>query len=78
MFFAAPLLFFFTGVLPIPRADADFMLHFAPSSASFLLSEVQARGRTSTWAAERFHMVKFWTYTRAVFSIFSRRRAASR
>ena len=74
VFFAAPLLFFFTGVLPIRALNADFMLHFVPFLLlSFLLSEVQARGRTSTWAAERFHMVKFWTYTRAVFSIFSRR-----
>ncbi|MFL5382704.1 MAG: glycosyltransferase [Longimicrobiaceae bacterium] len=74
VFFAAPLLFFFTGVLPVRALNADFMLHFVPFLLlSFALSEAQARGRTNTWAAERFHMVKFWTYTRAVFSIFSRR-----
>lgn len=74
VFFAAPLLFFFTGVLPIRALNADFMLHFVPFLVlSFALSEAQARGRSNTWAAERFHMVKFWTYTRAVFSILSRR-----
>jgi cellulose synthase (UDP-forming) len=74
VFFAAPLLFFFTGVLPVRALNADFMLHFIPFLVlSFLLSEAQARGRSNTWAAERFHMVKFWTYTRAVFSVFSRR-----
>ena len=74
VFFAAPLLFFFTGVLPIRALNADFMLHFVPFLVlSFLLSEAQARGRSNTWVAERFHMVKFWTYTRAVFSIFSRK-----
>ncbi|HKP77000.1 MAG TPA: glycosyltransferase, partial [Longimicrobiaceae bacterium] len=74
VFFAAPLLFFFTGVLPIRALNADFMRHFIPFLLlSFLLSEAQARGRSNTWVAERFHMVKFWTYTRAVFSIFSRR-----
>src|SRR4051812_18214178 len=74
VFFAAPLLFFFTGVLPIRALNADFMLHFVPFLfLSFLLSEAQARGRSNTWVAERFHMVKFWTYTRAVFSVFSRR-----
>jgi cellulose synthase (UDP-forming) len=74
VFFAAPLVFFFTGILPIRALNADFMLHFIPFLLlSFLLSEAQARGRSNTWVAERFHMVKFWTYTRAVFSIFSRR-----
>jgi hypothetical protein len=49
-----------------------FLQHFIPFLLlSFLLSESLGRGRTNTWVSERFHMVKFWTYTRAVFSFFS-------
>jgi cellulose synthase (UDP-forming) len=72
VFFAAPVLFFLTGVLPVKALNSDFLLHFVPFLLlSFLLSEALGRGRSNTWVSERFHMVKFWTYTRAVFSIFS-------
>jgi cellulose synthase (UDP-forming) len=74
VYFAAPLVFFATGVLPIKALNADFLEHFIPFLLlSFLLSEAIGRGRSNTWVAERFHMVKFWTYTRAVFSVFSRK-----
>jgi cellulose synthase (UDP-forming) len=74
VYYAAPLVFFFTGVLPIRAMNAQFLARFLPFlGLSFLLSEAWARGRSSTWQSERFHMVKFWTYTRAVMSIFSRK-----
>lgn len=74
VYFAAPLVFFATGVLPIKALNGDFLRHFIPFLLlSLLLSEAIARGRSSTWVSERFHMVKFWTYTRAVFSVFSRK-----
>ncbi|HEX8906115.1 MAG TPA: glycosyltransferase, partial [Longimicrobiaceae bacterium] len=74
VYFAAPVVFFATGVLPIHALNADFLRHFVPFLLlSLLLGEAIGRGRTSTWVSERFHMVKFWTYTRAVFSVFSSR-----
>lgn len=74
VYFAAPLVFFTTGVLPIKAVNGVFLQHFIPFLLlSLLLSEALARGRSSTWVSERFHMVKFWTYTRAVFSVFSRK-----
>lgn len=74
VFYAAPLVFFLTGVLPINAMNREFLARFLPFLVlSFALSEALSRGRASTWAAERFHMVKFWTYTRAVASIFSRK-----
>jgi cellulose synthase (UDP-forming) len=72
VYYAAPLVFFFTGVLPIRAVNAEFLARFLPFLfLSFLLSEAWARGRSNTWISERFHMAKFWTYTRAVFSLFS-------
>ncbi|HSU14714.1 glycosyltransferase [Longimicrobium sp.] len=74
VYFAAPLVFFLTGVLPINAMNSAFLARFIPFLLlSFLLSEAIARGRSNTWVSERFHMVKFWTYTRAVFSVFSRK-----
>ena len=74
IYYASPLIFFTTGVLPINALNAEFLARFLPFLAlSFALSEALSRGRASTLAAERFHMVKFWTYTRAVASIFSRK-----
>ncbi|HEU4884456.1 MAG TPA: glycosyltransferase [Longimicrobium sp.] len=74
IYYAAPLVFFFSGILPINALNSAFLARFIPFLfLSFLLSEAWARGRSNTWMSERFHMVKFWTYTRAVMSIFSRR-----
>jgi cellulose synthase (UDP-forming) len=74
VYYAAPLIFFFTGVLPIRALNAEFLARFLPFLfLSFLLSEAWSRGRSNTWISERFHMAKFWTYTRAVMSIFSGR-----
>ena len=72
VYYASPLIFFFSGILPIKALNAEFLARFLPFLAlSMLLSEAWSRGRSNTWISERFHMVKFWTYTRAVFSIFS-------
>jgi hypothetical protein len=54
--------------------NAEFLARFLPYLVlSIVLSESLARGRTNTWVSEQYHMVKFWTYTRAVASIFSGR-----
>ena len=74
VYYASPLIFFFSGILPINAMNSAFLARFLPFLfLSFLLSEAWARGRSNTWMSERFHMVKFWTYTRAVMSIFSRK-----
>lgn len=72
IYYASPLIFFFTGILPIRAMNAEFLARFLPFLfLSFLLSEAWSRGRSNTWISERFHMAKFWTYTRATFSFFS-------
>ncbi|HET6233149.1 MAG TPA: PilZ domain-containing protein, partial [Longimicrobiaceae bacterium] len=72
VFYAAPIVFFLTGVLPISALNAAFLARFLPFLAlSFIMSEAIGRGRSNTLVAERYHMVKFWTYTRAVMGLFS-------
>ncbi|MEX2571461.1 MAG: glycosyltransferase family 2 protein [Gemmatimonadota bacterium] len=74
IFYLAPVVFFMTGVLPIRALDTEFLLRFVPYLVlSIGAMELLARGLGFTWIAERYHMAKFWTYTRAVPTLFSRR-----
>ena len=74
IFYSAPLVYFLTGVLPIRAIDREFLVRFIPFLVlSFASSEMLARGTANTWISERYHMAKFWTYTRAVASFFFRR-----
>jgi cellulose synthase (UDP-forming) len=74
VYYLAPLVFFLTGVLPIRALDAEFLARFLPFLAlTIAMSEAVGRGRSNLLVAERYHMVKFWTYTRAVSSLFRQR-----
>lgn|GEM_PF-254126 len=74
VFYSAPIVFFLTGALPIRAIDREFLIRFVPFLLlSFVLSDMMARGTANTWASERYQMAKFWTYTRAVASIFRRK-----
>jgi cellulose synthase (UDP-forming) len=74
VYYAAPIVFFLTGTLPIKALDREFLAHFLPFLAlSLAMAEALGRGRSQTMVAERYHMVKFWTYTRAVLGIFRSR-----
>ncbi|HEX8432780.1 MAG TPA: glycosyltransferase, partial [Longimicrobium sp.] len=74
VFYSAPIVFFLTGALPIRAIDREFLIRFVPFLLlSFILSDMMARGTANTWASERYQMAKFWTYTRAVASIFRRK-----
>jgi cellulose synthase (UDP-forming) len=74
VYYAAPIVFFLTGTLPIRALDAAFLAHFIPFLLlSLAMAEALGRGRSHTLVAERYHMVKFWTYSKAVLSIFRSR-----
>lgn len=74
VFLLAPLAFFVTGVLPIRAESGEFLLRFLPVLAmSLLMSGLLSRGIADLWISERFHVARFWTYTRATFSLFRRR-----
>ncbi|MDB4951014.1 MAG: cellulose synthase [Gemmatimonadetes bacterium] len=70
VYYAAPIVFFLTGTLPIKALNAEFLARFLPFLVlSIAMGEALGRGRSRTMVAERYHMVKFWTYTKAVLSI---------
>ncbi len=74
VFYLAPLVYFLTGTLPIRAMNAEFLMRFLPFLAlSFALAAALGRGRSNAWVSERYHMVKFWTYTLAVLNIFNRK-----
>jgi cellulose synthase (UDP-forming) len=74
VFLLAPIAFFLTGVLPIRALNAGFLARFIPVLVlSLMMSVLLSRGIGGLWISERFHVAKFWTYTRAIFSILRRK-----
>jgi len=73
IFYLAPVVFFFTGVLPIYVDQQAFLLRFVPYLVLNLLAfELLFRGVGFLIIAERFNMAKFWIYTLAVSGFFAR------
>lgn len=71
VFMLSPILFFLTGVLPVRALNLGFVGRFLPVLVMTLwMSVLMSRGLGHLWISERFHVAKFWTYTRAVFSVF--------
>jgi cellulose synthase (UDP-forming) len=74
VFLLAPIVFFLTGILPIRALNAGFLTRFLPVLAlTLVMSMLLSRGIGNLLISERFHVAKFWTYTRAVFSILRRK-----
>ena len=74
VFLLAPIVFFLTGILPIRALNAGFLARFLPVLAlTLVMSMLLSRGIGNLLISERFHVAKFWTYTRAIFSILRRK-----
>lgn len=74
VFLLAPIVFFLTGILPIRALNAGFLARFLPVLVlTLVMSMALSRGIGNLLISERFHVAKFWTYTRAVFSILRRK-----
>jgi cellulose synthase (UDP-forming) len=74
VFLLAPIVYFLTGILPIRALNAGFLARFLPVLAlTLVMSMLLSRGIGNLLISERFHVAKFWTYTRAVFSILRRK-----
>lgn len=71
VFFAAPVLFFFTGWLPVSAADGEFLLRLVPYMVLTLLSfEMLSRGTGWVMLSERYGMTRFFTYILALAGFF--------
>src|SRR5688500_11416431 len=71
---AIPFAYFLTGVLPIKTVEFEFLIRFFPYIFLQILAfEFIARGRGYLWLAQRYTMVRFPIYTRALASFFTNR-----
>jgi cellulose synthase (UDP-forming) len=71
VFFAAPVIFFFTGWLPVSADDGEFLLRLVPYMVLSLLSfEMLSRGTGWVMLSERYGMTRFFTYLLALAGFF--------
>lgn len=74
VFYLMPLFYFFTGIFPVAGDQQAFLVRLVPylviSIAAF---ELLSRGTGYLIHAERFTMVRAWTYMMAVLAIFTRK-----
>ena len=69
----APALFFFTGWLPVRVTNSQLLTRLIPYSILTLLAfEMLSRGTGWFFIAERYNMVRFWTYIKAVRAYFTK------
>ncbi|HUF49876.1 MAG TPA: glycosyltransferase [Longimicrobiales bacterium] len=72
IFYLMPLLFFYTGVLPVAVNERDFLIRLVPYiTLAILTFELLSRGTGYLLLSERFTMVRFFTYVVAALSVFS-------
>jgi cellulose synthase (UDP-forming) len=74
VFYTAPLLFFFTGALPLATTDRELLPRLIPHIVLAVLSfELLSRGTGWILIAERYNMTRFFTHILATTALFTRR-----
>jgi len=69
---AVPFFYFLTGILPIRTVEFDFLVRFFPFIFLQILTfELAARGRGYLWLGQRYTMVRFPIYTRALLTFLT-------
>ncbi len=74
IFIACPLIYFFTGIIPLRAYSFDFVVHFLPA---FILNRLTFLAATwgipagELWRSEQYAIALFPLMIRAVWSIFS-------
>ncbi len=74
IFIACPLIYFFTGIIPLRAYSADFAIHFLPA---FILNRLTFIAATwgipagELWRSEQYAIAFFPLMIKAVWSIFS-------
>ena len=74
VFYLAPMIFFFTGWLPVTTTDRELLVRLVPYLILTMVSfELLSRGTGWILISERFNMAKFTTYIAAVPALFTRK-----
>jgi cellulose synthase (UDP-forming) len=76
IFIACPILFFFTGVIPVDAYGADFALHFVPAFVLNRLTMIAAGWGvpvSELWRSEQYAIGLFPLYIQAVWSVMTGR-----
>ncbi len=74
IFIACPLIYFFTGIIPVRTFGTDFAIHFLPAFILNRLTFITAAWgipASEVWRSEQYAIALFPLMIRAVWSIFS-------
>jgi cellulose synthase (UDP-forming) len=75
IFYLSPVLFFFTGWLPVKVTNAELVTRFVPYVLlSIIAYELLSRGTGWILISERYNMAKFWTYIKTYRGFFTQKR----
>ncbi|PZO38034.1 MAG: cellulose synthase [Pseudanabaena frigida] len=75
IFILCPIIFFFTGIIPVKAFGADFAIHFFPA---FIINRITFLAATwgipagELWRSEQYAIALFPLFIQAVWSVFSR------
>jgi cellulose synthase (UDP-forming) len=74
VFYLMPLLYLFTGIMPIGGNQEAFLIRLVPylilAIAAF---ELLSRGTGYLFISERYTMVRFWTYMMTISALFTKK-----
>ncbi len=74
IFYLSPVLFFFTGWLPVKVTNAQLVTRFVPYVLlSIIAFELLSRGTGWILISERYNMAKFWTYIKTYPAFFTQK-----
>jgi hypothetical protein len=74
VFYMMPVLYFFTGILPVGGDENAFLLRLFPYVFLAILAfELLSRGTGYLLLSERYTMIRFFTYMMAALAIFTKK-----
>jgi cellulose synthase (UDP-forming) len=75
IFYLAPIVFLFTGWLPVDTVDSELLIRLIPYLILTIVSfELLARGTGYILVSERYNMTKFMTYIAAISGFFTNKK----
>lgn len=74
IFIACPIIYFFTGIIPVRAYGPEFVIHFVPAYVINRLTFIAASWgipKKEVWRAEQFAIALFPLFIQAVWSVFT-------